>query len=129
MFPPPVLRLFNEPLFSTCPLTCMCTVTRDVHCDLFAAAVTNSVYTCTHNCTPMCLPLTIFQGRPSADSLMVCLATHCCLHISGRRFPVSCTLPCTFIFFLLNHKWINILDWFSPNPTGCFNLPRVLFQF
>ena len=87
---------------------------------------------CTHthtlNCTPTCpLPLTVFRGRLSVASLMVCLALHSCSHVSGRHLPVFCSLPCTFVVFLLNYKWINMLNRLSLNPTGCLSLPRMLF--
>ena len=110
------------------PLTCIFTVACDGHCGLFTAAVTNSVYTHTLNCTPTCpLPLTVFRGRLSVASLMVCLALHGCSHVSGRHLPVFCSLPCTFVVFLLNYKWINMLNRLSLNPTGCLSLPRMLF--
>lgn len=110
------------------PLTCIFTAACAGHCDLFTAAAASSAYTRTLDCTPTCpLPLTIFQGRLSVASIVVCLAMHHCSHDSGRHLPVFCSLPCTCIFFLLNYKWINMLNRLSLNPTGCLSLPRVLF--
>lgn len=97
---------------------------------LISYILMTSIYTCTHthtNAHACVVSFPIFQGRPRGYSLMVSPATHCCLYISGRHFPVFCTWPCTFIFFLLNYKWINILNRFSSNPPACFNLPHVLF--
>ena len=91
------------------------------------AAVTNSKYTHTHTHTHTHV-LSPHFSRQTKRWLFNGLP---CYALSPARFckTFSCLLPFAlyFICFLLKYKWINLPNRFSPNPTGCFSLPRVLF--